>query len=152
MMPTMRRRWVTVGALLAGLFGGAAAAQVVENTRRVRSLDTGLFALKADDRASFFVTLNDKTVDVPAHVRLQFFDHAGVSTATQEVELQPGQSARLHTAGPGYFRARAEVLDTALQLTSGPTVLGTVEVLNLTTAQRGPVCTVWDNGVDGQRQ
>jgi hypothetical protein len=152
MMPTMKRSWIAMGALLVGMFGGAAGAEVIETAMRYRSVDTGLFALKEDDRASIFVTLNDKTVNEPAHVRLQFFDHAGVSKATQDVELKPGQSARLHTAGPGYFRARAEVLDPALQFTSGPTVLATVEVLNLTTAQRGPVCTIWDNGVDGQRQ
>jgi hypothetical protein len=150
MMPTMRRRWITVGTLLAGMFGGAAGAQVVENTKRVRSLDSGIFTLKADDRASFFVTLNDKTVNVPAHVRLQFLDEAGAATLSQDVLLQPGQSTRLSKSGPGFQRVRVE-LDDVLQQTSQP-VLATVEVLNLTTLQRGPVCTLPDYGGDGQRQ
>ena len=152
MMRTMRRRWITMGARLVGVFGGAAGAQVVENARRARSIDTGIFELKADDRASFFVTLNDKTVNGPAHVRLQFLDHAGTSTLEQDFVLQPGQSARVQTSGPGFRRARADVLEAAFQLTSQPVVLGTVEVLNLTTAQRGPVCTIHDYGGDGQRQ
>jgi hypothetical protein len=141
-----------MGTLLVGVSVGAAGAQAIENAWRFRSIDTALFALKADDRASFYVTVNDKTVNGPANVRLQFFDHAGTSTLSEDFLLQPGQSARLQAYGPALLRARADLLDSALQLTSQPALLGTVEVLNLTTAQRGPVCTIVDYGGDGQRQ
>jgi hypothetical protein len=155
-MMAMKRNWITVGSLLVGVFCGVAGAEVLEKARRFRSIDTGLFALKADDRASIFVTLNDKTVNGPATVRLQFLDQAGSTVLSQDVMLQPGQSTRLSTtgaaAGTAFLRARAEVVDDALQLASAPAVLGTVEVLNLTTLQRGPVCTVHDYGGDGQRQ
>jgi hypothetical protein len=152
MMRVTNRKWIAAGCLIAGVFGGAAGAEVVESTRRARSLDTGLFSLKADDRASFYVTLNDHAAPGPAQLRLQFIDHAGSPAGAQDMTLQPGQSARLHISGPGHFRARAEVLDPAFQFTSGPMIMGTMEVLNLTTEQRGPVCTIHDPGVDGQRQ
>ena len=152
MIATIRRRWITVGTLLVGVFGGAAGAAVVENAWSLRSLDTGLFALKPDDRANFYVTLNENTANGPAQVRLQFLDQAGSPALTQDVVLQPGQSARVQANGPYLLRARASILDGALKLTSQPALLGTVEVLNLTTAQRGPVCTIHDYGGDGQRQ
>ena len=151
MMRVLNRKWIVVGCLLVGGLGGAVGADVVESVRHNRSLDTGLFTLKADGRASFYVTLNGKATDRAATVRLQFFDQAGSSVSAQDVVLQPGQSGRLHIAGPGYFRAHAEVME-PVTFTSSPAVLGTVEVLDLTTEQRGPVCTVYDNGADVGRQ
>jgi hypothetical protein len=152
MTGTMRRRWIAAGSLLVGVFGGAAAAQVVEKASRARWLDTGIFALKADDKANFYITLNENAANGPALVRLQFLDQAGTPTFTDDVMLQPGQSTRVQASGPNFLRARAQVLNGSLQLTAQPLVLGTVEVLNLTTAQRGPVCTIHDYGGDDQRQ
>ena len=151
MMKTIKLQWIAVGSLLVGLFGGAAGAQVAEIVKRNRSVETGIFALRADDRASFYVTLSDNA-PAAAWVRLQFFDDAGTSMISQDAFLQPGHSAWMTTAGPRRLRARAELRDDFLAATSQPTLLGTVEVLNLTTAQKGPVCTLHDGGVDGQRQ
>ena len=97
------------------------------------------------------MTLSDR-VSAAAWVRLQFFDEDGSSTDSDDVLLRPGQSARLTTTGPRRVRASGALLDAAPGLTSQPTLLGTVEVLNLTTAQKGPVCTLVDGGGDGQRQ
>lgn len=151
MMRVMNRKWIVVGCLLVGVFVGAVGADVVETARRNRSLDIGLFTLNKDSRASFYVTLNGNSTDRPATVRMQFFDAAGSSVAAQDVVLQPGQSGRLSMVGPVYLRAQAYVLEDVV-FTSSPALLGTVEVLDLTTQQRGPVCTVYDNGVDVGRQ
>jgi hypothetical protein len=151
MMKAIKLQWIAVGSLLVGAFGGVAGAQIAEIVKHSRSVETGIFTLRADDRASFSVTLSDD-VSAAANVRLQFFDEAGSSTSSQDVLLQPGQSWRITTSGPRHARARADLLDGALALTSQPTLLGTVEVHNVTTAQKDPVCTLVDGGGDGQRQ
>jgi hypothetical protein len=152
MMKAIKLQWIAVGSLLVGVFGGAAGAQIGQRALDAPSVDTGIFTLKADDRASFHVTLSDRA-PAAAWVRLQFFDEDGASVAADDVLLRPGQSARLTTMGPRHVRASGALRDSALGLTSQPTLFGTVEVLNVTTAQRDPVCTLHDpRGVDGQRQ
>jgi len=150
-MKAIKLRWIAVGSLVVGVFGGAAGAQIAQRALDAPSVDTGIFTLKADDRASFYVTLSDRAA-AAAWVRLQFVDEEGASTDSDDVFLRPGQSARLTTTGPRRVRASGSLRDAALGLTSQPTLFGTVEVLNLTTAQKGPVCTLVDYGADGQRQ
>jgi hypothetical protein len=150
-MKAIKLWWIAVGSLAVGVFGGAAGAQIATRALDAPSVDTGIFMLKADDRASFSLTLSDRA-PAAAWVRLQFFDEDGASTDSNDVLLRPGQSARLTTTGPRRARASGALLDGSLGLTSRPTLFGTVEVLNVTTAQRGPVCTLVDEGVDGQRQ
>jgi hypothetical protein len=147
----MKRTSLVVGCLLTGVLGGAAGAHVVESAQRLAYFNTGIFTLKADDRASFHVSVDDVRSGSPSRVRLQFFTEAGTLAATNDVVLEPGQSTTLWIAGPGLFRAHAEVVESAF-LTARHTVVATVEILNLTTEQRGPVCNVPDNGVDAGRQ
>jgi hypothetical protein len=144
--------WLAVVCLIVGVGAGAAGAQVIEATFRVRFVNSGLFSLRGDDRAQFHVTLDDTRAGAPGTVLLQFLDEQGTVVARRETVLQAGQSTSLRVAGPGRFRAHARLMDSTFDVTSRRTVVGSVEVLNLTTEERDPVCALDEWGPGGGRQ
>ena len=128
-MSNTQTRLIAIGCLLSGIFVGVAGAQVAE-TLQQRFLNSGLFAVTADERANFHVTLDDQRGAPPALVRLQILDQNGVVVARREVTLLPGQSASLAKSGPGLFRAHAEVVESGLLFTKRRTTVGSVEVID----------------------
>jgi hypothetical protein len=152
MRTNTRTSWIAFGCLLLGLGGGAATAQVVGDALSVRNLNSGLFSLDGTDTAAFHVTLDEARGASGGRVLMQFLDEWGTVVARKDVTLQAGQSASLRTEGPGLFRAHAQLVDAGLQITSRRAVVGAVEVLDLTTEQRGPVCSFDEWGLPGGRQ
>lgn len=146
------RAWLAIGCLLVGLCGGAVGAQVFNAVLNASYLNSGLFSMAVDDAALFHVTLDDTSSGLPARVRLEFLDEAGVVVSRKDVDLLAGQSTTLRIAGEGEYRAHAQVLDPDLRLTGRRAVVGAVEVFDLTTGQRGPVCSVDYSPSDGGRQ
>jgi hypothetical protein len=118
----------------------------VDRVSQVRYLNTGIFALSNNQTSEFFVTLDDAKGGAPANVLMQFLDDQGVVVARREVVLRPGQSASLETSGPGFFRGHAELMETTSLFTQRRAVVGSVAVLDLTTRERDPVCSVDEGG------
>ena len=138
-----KNRWkLAIGCLLVGVFGGAAGAQVVQRALSTSYLNTGLFALAPGDTAYFHVSLDDVRSGQPARVKLQFFDEAGEVVSSDETVLAGGQSTTLRMLGPGLFRAHAEMIESSLQLTGRRSVVGTVEVFDLTAEKKPSSCTI----------
>ena len=137
---------VAIGCLLAGLCAGAVGAQVVERARRIRYLNTGLFALEAQDQAQFNITLDDVRTGAPGRVLIQFLDERGTVVSRDQIVLQAGQSASLQMDGPGLFRVHAELIESGLQLTGRRAVVGTLEVLDKVTGERRPTCSIDEGG------
>ena len=119
-----------LGLLLVGILAGAAGAQAVQIFTPASFLNWGLFTLAADERVHFNVTLDDTQRGPQTQVLQQLFDASGVVVARQITTLGPGKSATLRYAGPGVFRAHAEVLEPANTLFGiRRIVVGTVEIL-----------------------
>jgi hypothetical protein len=55
-------------------------------------------------------------------------------------------------AGPGLFRAHAEVREPLLQFTARRAIVGTVEVFDLTAQKQPPSCVFNPHGAGGGRQ
>jgi hypothetical protein len=125
---------------------GALGAQVLARVSLVRYLNTGIIALSDNQTAEFFVTLDDTRGGAPANVLMQFLDDQGVAVARREVVLRPGQSASLETSGPGFVRGHAELMETTSLFTQRRAVVGSATVLNLTTRERDPSCSVDESG------
>jgi hypothetical protein len=140
---------LVAGCLLVGVCAGAVGAQVVADAARLRFLNSGLFVLDAGEDATFHVTLADNRAGAPVRVLVQFLDRQGASVARQEVVLQAGQSTSLTTAGPGEVRAHARVMDGSFDLSARRAIVGGIDVLDLTTRQRRPVCSIDENGSSG---
>ena len=138
--------WTAVGCLLIGVCGGAVAAQVVESAWHVRYLNTGLFRLSANQNAEFHATLDDTRAGASATVLMTFIDERGVVVARREVVLQGGQSATLEMAGPAVVRAHAEFAEATSFSSPRRAIVGSVELLDLTTLERGPTCSIDEGG------
>ena len=151
-LTTMNRSWIAIACLLVGALGGAAGARVVGAATESLFINSGLFSLKADDQATFFVTLDDVKGGLPAKVRLRFFNEAGQLKGFKEVTLQPGQSEGISIIGPGFFRGNGGIFETSTAPSVRRAFFGSGEVLNLTTQQRDPVCSLPGSGVDTGRQ
>jgi hypothetical protein len=131
------------GALLVGLLAGVAGAQVFEAVAaQLQILNTGLFKVALEEEVTFSVSHTDVRSRQPVRVLLQLFDEAGASAARHEAVLQAGESTSLAFARPGSYRAQARIVS-ALQF-AAPHVSGTVEVGNLVTPSRRPVCSIID--------
>jgi hypothetical protein len=119
-----------LGLLLVGMLAGAAGAQALQIFAPASFLNWGLFTLAADERVHFNVTLDDAPRAPQTQVLQQLFDASGVVVARQITTLGPGKSATLRYAGPGVFRAHAEVLEpTNIPFGIRRIVVGTVEIL-----------------------
>jgi hypothetical protein len=133
---------IAVGCLLVGLLAGAAAAQIVEAIFRVQFLNTGLFTVNADQEAAFHVSLDDQQGSPPARVALRLFDAAGTTVGSQDVALRAGESTTMRIAGPGIFRAHAQIVaSTDLEFTARRQVVGSVEVVDKFTGIIRPTCS-----------
>jgi hypothetical protein len=148
----MNRSWIAIACLLVGAMGGAAGAQVIGAATQSLFINSGLFELKADEEATFFATLDDVKSGLPARVRLRFMDQAGVVKQSKDVTLQPGQSQGIKISGPGFFRGNAEVFETSTTPSVRRAFFGSGQVLNITTQQRDPVCSLPGTPVDTGRQ
>ena len=133
---------IVTGCLLVGLLAGAAAAQAVEAIFRVQFLNTSLFTVTANQDAAFHVTLHDRPDGPPARVALRLFDAAGNVVGGQDVVMRAGESKTVRLAGPGVFRAHAQIVDSSpLDLLARRQVAGSVEVINRLTAEIRPTCS-----------
>lgn len=141
--------WIAAGCLLLGVCAGAVGAQVVEQAWLVRYLNTGLVTLAERQRAEFHVTLDDTRAGTPSTVVLTFMDERGGVVARREVVLQGGQSATLSMTGPATVRGHAELAEATSFISSRRAVVGSMEVLDLTTLQRGPSCSIDGMGSSG---
>ena len=137
----MSKRIIATGCLLIGLLAGVAGAQIVEAITRLQFLNTGLFTVTADQEAAFHVSLDDRRDAPPARVALRVFDAAGIPVARQDVVLAAGQSTTLRVAGPGVFRAHAQIAESALDFTARRQVAGSVEVIDKLTGIIRPTCS-----------
>ena len=131
---------IVVGCLFVGVLAGAAGAQDAEAILSVRFLNTSLFTVNAHEEAAFHVTLDDRQSGLPARVALRLFDAAGNAVARQDVVLRAGQSTTMRLAGPGPFRAHAQIVDAGLDLTGRRQVVGSVEVIDNLTGIVRPTC------------
>ena len=150
MMATMKRSWVAVACLLIGALGGAAAAQ--NKGAATGFINTALFELKDNEEVRVYITLDDIKSGQPAKVRLRFFNELGAVKLFKEVTLQPGQSDYIAISEAGFFRGQAEIFDLTTTPSTRRAFVGGGEIRNLTTLQRGPVCSLPDNGVPVGRQ
>jgi len=139
---------IVLGCLLVGMLAGAAAAQVVEAIFRVQFLNTSLFTIHADQQAAFHVSLEDRQGGLPARVSLRLVDPAGKTVAGHDAVLRAGESTTLRHAGPGVFRAHAQLVDgSPLDLIARRQFHGSVEVINVVTGEIRPTCSFdpWGN-------
>jgi hypothetical protein len=131
---------IVAGCLLVGVLAGAAGAQIAEAMFSVRYIHAPLFSVNAYQEAAFHVTLHDRPSGLPARVALQLFDAAGNAVAREDVVLRGGQSATMRVPGPGPFSARAQIVDSNLDLTGRRQVVGSVEVIDTLTGIIRPTC------------
>jgi hypothetical protein len=139
---------IVLGCLLVGMLAGAAAAQVVEAIFRVQFLNTSLFTVQADQQAVFHVSLEDRQGGLPARVALRLFDAAGKTVGSHDAVLRAGESTTMRHAGPGAFRAFAQLVDASpLDLMARRQFHGSVEVISVVTGETRPTCSFdpWGN-------
>jgi hypothetical protein len=141
--------WIAAGCLLLGVCAGAVGAQVVDQVWVVRYLNTGLVTLSARQSAEFHVTLDDSRTGAPSTVVLTFMDERGVIVARRDVVLQGGQSATLAMTGPALVRGHAELAEATSFTSPRRAVVGSMELLDLTTLERGPTCSIDGMGSPG---
>ena len=142
MLKQRATKTIVAGCLLVGALAGAAAAQVVEAVLRVQFLNTSLFTLTANQEGAFHVSIDDRRGGLPARVLLRLFDPAGNLVAQDDAILQAGESKTMRFAGPGVFRANAQIVDSSpLDLTARRQVNGSVEVIDRLTGVIRPTCS-----------
>jgi hypothetical protein len=108
-----------------------------------------LLTLSDKQTAEFHVTLDDLRAGAPSTVVMTFIDERGTIVARRDVVLQGGQSATLALAGPAVARGHAELAEAASFISPRRAVVGSMEVLDLTTLQRGPTCSIDEGGSSG---
>lgn len=132
-MAKMLRGWLlgvgVVGVAAVALLGTRAAGQ----TGTVDHLNTPLFSVRANETASFNVSLDDVTGAAPVVVYFEFIDRNGVVVKSQTVTLGAGRTVTLSLKAVGQFRTHAEIVDTGA-LSARRAVVGHVEIGDLTTA------------------
>lgn len=139
---------IVVGCLLIGVLAGAAAAQVVDAIFQVQYMNTGLFTMTRGQNAAFHVSLDDRRDGLPARVALAVFDSAGAVVARQDAVLRAGESTTMRIAGPGVFRAHAQIADSSIwDLAARRRVVGSVEVIDGLTAIVRPICSFDPEGL-----
>jgi hypothetical protein len=131
MLRNIAMKSTAFGLVLLGIVVGVAGAQVVDTFRRAGSGGSGLFTVSSGEAVSFHVSLDDDTPGPVGRVQMRLFDQRGVVVARQLVALAPGQSATLTHDVPGWYRAQADVLESAFGLSDRRTVASTVELFDV---------------------
>ena len=146
----MTMKLVAAGALLVGVFAGAAGAQLVRN-QQSHFIGTSLFRVERGETVNFHVTLEDNRGASPAPVVLRLLNARGTVVAAENVTLQPGQSATLETSEEGTFRAQAQIFEPQTA-SARRRVLGGVELFDMNSLTTKPrfVCSFGDNAGGGR--
>jgi len=124
--------------VFAAALAGAVGAQVTQTTQRT-FLNTGLFSVSVNEITYFHVSLDDHDGAPAVKMLLQLIDETGTVVVWTEQNVRAGHSLTLRTPGPGFFRAHAEVTDTASQPSARRKPVHAAEVIDSVTGVVRPI-------------